>query len=74
MDFTSFMQAMSNPQGYIFNMFAGQLIKEHPDEWQKAQGLVQGKSHKAQIAELSKLYKSKGMNLEATARQFGVQL
>lgn len=74
MNLTEMMQAMSNPQGYIFNMFAGQLIKEHPDEWQKAQGLVQGRSRKAQIAELSKLYKSKGMDLEATARQFGVHL
>lgn len=74
MDFTKMMQAMSNPQGYIFNMFAGQIIKEHPAEWKQAQDMFQGKSRKQQIAELSKLYKSRGMNLEQTAKQYGVQL
>lgn len=74
MSFTDMMQAMSNPQGYIFNMFAEQIIKEHPTEWEQAQSMLQGKSRKQQIAELSKLYKSRGMNLEQTARQYGVNL
>ena len=74
MDVTTFMQAMSNPQAYIAQQFLGQMIKEHPDEWKQCQQMFQGKSRRQQIAELSKLYKSKGMDLNAVARQYGVSL
>lgn len=74
MNFTSFMQAMQNPQGYIFNQFASQMIKEHPQEWNQCQQMFGSKNRKQQIAELRKLYASKGMDLDMTAKQYGVQL
>lgn len=73
-NFTSFMQAMQNPQAYVMESFAKQMIAEHPNEWQKCQQMFNGKNRKQQIAELQKLYKSRGMDLETVARQYGVQL
>ena len=43
MNMTSFMQAMSNPQAYVMNQFASQMIKEHPAEWQQCQKMFEGK-------------------------------
>ena len=74
MNVTSFMNAMSNPQGYVMQQFAGQMIKEHPQEWQQCQQMFANKNRKQQIAELSKLYKSKGMDLNAVAKQYGISL
>lgn len=74
MHFTSLMQAMQNPQGYILNQFASQMIKEHPQEWNQCQQMFNGKSYKEQVNALRKLYKSKGMDLDMAAKQYGVQL
>lgn len=74
MNMTSFMQAMSNPQAYVMNQFASQMIKEHPAEWQQCQKMFEGKNHKQQVSELRRLYASKGMNLDTVAKQYGVQL
>lgn len=71
---TSFMQAMSNPQAYVMQQFANQMIKEHPNEWQQCQKMFANKNHKQQVNELRKLYQSKGMNLDSVARQYGVAL
>lgn len=74
MDMTSFMNAMSNPQGYVMQQFAQQMIAENPDKWQQCQQMFSNKNRKQQIAELSKLYKSKGMDLNAVAKQYGISL
>ena len=74
MDMTAFMNAMNNPQGYVMQQFANQMIAEHPKEWQQCQQMFANKNRKQQIAELNKLYKSKGLDLNAVARQYGVQL
>lgn len=74
MNMTDMMQALSNPQGYVTNMCLQQLIREHPQEWQQCQQMFANKSRKQQVAELSKLYKSKGMDLNAVAKQYGIPL
>ena len=71
---TAFMQAMSNPQVYVMQQFANQMIAEHPNEWQQCQQMFANKNRKQQLAELSKLYKSRGMDLNAVAKQYGVCL
>lgn len=71
---TEFMQAMSNPQAYIIQSFAKQMITENPSVWQQCQAMFSGKSHKDQVIALRKLYKSKGMDLDNIAKQYGVQL
>lgn len=74
MDLTALMQAIQNPQRYILNQFASQMIKEHPQEWNQCQQMFGSKNRKQQLAELRKLYASKGMDLDSTAKQYGVQL
>ena len=66
--------ALQNPQGYVTQQMMSQMIKENPDKWNAAQQMFAGKNHKQQVAELRKLYQSKGMDLDAMARQYGVQL
>ena len=74
MDMTALMQAMSNPQGYVMQQFAQQMISEHPNEWKQCQQMFANKNRKQQIAELQKLYKSKGMDINAVAKQYGIAL
>lgn len=74
MSMSDFMGAMQNPQQYVMQQFANQMIAEHPAEWQQCQQMFAGKNRKQQISELRKLYKSKNMDLDAMARQYGVQL
>lgn len=74
MNMTSFMNAMQNPQQYVMQQFANQMIVEHPAEWQQCQEMFKDKNRKQQIAELRKLYKQRGMDLDFIARQYGVQL
>ena len=69
------MQQMAqNPQGYINEQMVQQLIRENPQVWQQAQQMFAGRNHKQQVAALRQLYKQKGMNLDAVAQQYGVQL
>ncbi|MBO6100677.1 MAG: hypothetical protein J6P07_05030 [Spirochaetaceae bacterium] len=74
MNMSAFMNAMSNPQGYVMQQFANQMIAENPDKWQQCQQMFANKNRKQQIAELTKLYKSKGMDLNAVAKQYGITL
>lgn len=67
------MQAMStiqNPQQYVME----QLAKQNPIIMQKCQEMFTGKSHKQQVSALRNLYKQKGMDLDAIAKQWGIQL
>lgn len=72
--FNSMLSALQNPQGYVTQQMFQQLIRENPDKWNAAQSMFAGKSHKQQVAELRKLYQSKGMDLDAMAKQYGVTL
>lgn len=72
--FGQMQQVVQNPQGYISQQMVQQMIKENPQAWQQAQQMFDGKNHKQQVAALRQLYKSKGMDLDSVARQYGVQL
>ena len=71
---SSMMQMLQNPQQVLSEQMAAQLIRENPKQWQQAQGMFANKNHEQQVAALRELYKSRGMNLDAVARQYGVQL
>jgi len=70
MNMNAFMHAMQNPQQYLMQ----QMVAAHPTEWQKCQDMFKDKSREQQVTALRELYKSKGMDLESIARQYGVQL
>lgn len=70
----SMLGALQNPQGYVTQQMFHQMIRENPDKWNTVQNMFAGKTHKQQVAELKKLYQSKGMDLDAIAKQYGVQL
>ena len=71
MNMTQMFRAMQgNPQQFVMQ----QLIKENPQQWQQAQQMFNGKSHEEQVATLRELYEKQGMDLDATAKQYGVQL
>lgn len=74
MDMLGMMNAMQNPQGTMLNYMMQGMISQHPNEWQQAQQMFAGKNRKQQIAELRKIYKERGMDLDATAKQYGVSL
>lgn len=74
MDMFQAMNAMQNPQGIMMQYAMQGMIAQHPEQWQQAQSMFNGKDHKQQISELKKLYKSKGMDLDAVAKQWGITL
>ena len=74
MNLLNMMNAMQNPQGTLLQYAMQGMIAEHPAEWQKAQEMFSGKSRSEQIKCLRKLYKDKGVDLNAVAKQYGVQL
>lgn len=74
MDIAQAMGAMQNPQSTLMQYAVQGMIAQHPTEWQKCQQMFAGKNRRQQISELRKLYKEHGMDLDATARQYGVQL
>lgn len=65
---------MQNPQRLLSEQMAAQLIRENPQQWAQAQQMFDDKSHKQQVAALRQLYRQKGLDLDAVARQYGVQL
>lgn len=74
MDIAQAMNTMQNPQGMLMQYAVQGMIAQHPAEWQQCQQMFAGKNRRQQISELRKLYKEHGMDLDATARQYGVQL
>lgn len=64
--------AIQNPREYVSQQMFQQLIRENPDKWNAAQQMFAGKNHKQQVAELRKLYQSKGINLDIVAKQYGI--
>lgn len=74
MDLYKAMNAMQNPQAALFQYAMQGMIAQHPDKWQQAQQMFAGKSKSEQLKTLRKLYKEKGMDLDAVAKQYGVQI
>ena len=70
MNMMSMMGAMQNPQMYFIN----ELARQNPEAMKQCQSMFEGKSRKQQVSALRQLYKSKGMDLDAMAKQWGVQL
>lgn len=74
MDMYQAMSAMQNPQGTMMNYMMQGMIAQHPDIWQECQNKFSGKTRRQQVSALRELYKSKGMDLDAVARQYGVRI
>lgn len=68
------LKALENPQQMLSQQMMQQLIRENPDKWAAAQRMFQGKNHKQQVSALRDLYRSKGMDLDAVAKQYGITL
>lgn len=70
MDVMQAMKVMQNPQQYVME----QLAKQNPGIMQQCQNMFTGKNHKQQVQALRNLYKQKGMDLDAVAKQWRIQL
>ncbi len=70
MDMMQAMKVMQNPQQYVME----QLAKQNPGVMQQCQSMLSGKNHRQQVQALRSLYKQKGMDLDAVAKQWGIQL
>ena len=74
MDIAGMMGAMQNPQASMMMYAVQGMIQQHPNEWQQCQQMFGGKSRGEQMKMLRKLYKDRGMDLDATAQQMGVRI
>ena len=74
MDMFKAMNAVQNPQATIMQYAMQGMIAQHPEQWQQAQQMFAGKTKSEQLKTLRKLYKERGMDLGAVARQYGVQI
>ena len=68
------MQAVQNHQMTMMQYTMQGMIQQHPKEWEQCQQMFGGKSRNEQIKALRKLYREKGADLDAVARQWGIQL
>lgn len=74
MDMFQAMNAIQNPQATLMQYAMQGMIAQHPDKWQQAQEMFVGKTKSEQLKALRKLYKERGMDLDAVAKQYGVQI
>lgn len=78
MSFTGMMgqmgNMMTNPQGFVMQQAMQNMIRENPQQWGQVQNMFNGKSQQEQMSALQELYKSKGLDLNATAKQWGIQI
>ena len=74
MNVAGMMNMVQNPMGYAMQSLMQSLIQQNPQQWEQAQGMFNGKTQKQQLNELRKLYREKGMDLDTTARQWGIQI
>lgn len=74
MDMFKVMNAVQNPQATIMQYAVQGMIAQHPEQWQQAQQMFAGKTKSEQLKTLRKLYKERGMDLDAVAKQYGVQI
>lgn len=70
MDISEAFSIAQDPVRYL----AKSMAASNPQQWQQAQRMMQGKSHRQQVDALRKLYKSKDMDLDTVARQWGISL
>ena len=70
MNFTDMFNAFRNPQAFVIQ----KMMQENPQIMQQCQTLLNGKSRNEQIETLRSLYKSKGLDFDTIARQYGVQI
>lgn len=68
------MNALQNPRQVIMQTMFQSMVAAHPNEWARCQEMFKGKDQAGQLAELKKLYESKGMDLASVAKQYGVTL
>ena len=74
MDMFQAMNAVQNPQATFMQYAMQGIIAQHPEQWQQAQQMFAGKTKAEQLKALRKLYKERGMDLDAVAKQYGVQI
>lgn len=74
MDMFKAMNAVQNPQATIMQYAMQGMIAQHPEQWQQAQQMFAGKTKSEQLKTLRKLYKERCMDLDAVAKQYGVQI
>ena len=74
MDILKAMNAVQNPQATLMQYAMQGMIAQHPEQWQQAQQMFAGKTKAEQLKALRKLYKERGMDLDAVAKQYGVQI
>ena len=74
MDMFKAINAVQNPQATIMQYAMQGMIAQHPEQWQQAQQMFAGKTKSEQLKTLRKLYKERGMDLDAVAKQYGVQI
>ena len=74
MDMLKAMNAIQNPQATLMQYAMQGMIAQHPEQWQQAQQMFAGKTKAEQLKALRKLYKECGMDLDAVAKQYGVQI
>jgi len=74
MDVYQAMNAVQNPQAALMQYVMQGMIAQHPEQWQQAQEMFAGKSKSEQLKVLRKIYKDRGMDLDAVAKQYGVKI
>jgi hypothetical protein len=74
MDMLAMMNALQNPRQVIMQTMLQSMVAAHPNEWACCQEMFKGKDRASQLAELKKLYASKGMDLASVAKQYGVSI
>ena len=74
MDMFKAMNAVQNPQATIMQYAMQGMIAQHPEQWQQAQQMFAGKTKSEQLKALRKLYKERGMDLDAVAKQYAAQI
>ena len=74
MNMFAMMNAIQNPQQVIMQTMFKSMVNTHPNEWAQCQKMFQGKDHEQQVSELRELYKQRGIDLDAIAKQYGVKI
>ena len=74
MDMMKAIGAMQDPAGYVSQQMFQTMIQQHPNEWNQCKQMFGGKSRAEQVKGLRKLYKERGMDLDAEARKYGIAL
>lgn len=74
MNLFQMMNIMGNPQGYIMQQAAEQMMRDNPEALAKAKKEFGGLEHKQFVKKLRKTYKDMGADVDAIAAQCGITL